>query len=89
MSKNVIEEFDVCLKFMSECIEFVYPLEERKIVQLQHNVACEDFVIFVGYDKRLLGHKINEFVRDMIKEAQESDLYRYHWTVHCPLVEEV
>ena len=46
-------------------------------------------MIFVGYDKRLLGHKINEFVRDMIKEAQESDLYRYHWTVHCPLVEEV
>ena len=32
MSKNVIEEFDVCLKFMSECIEFLLPLEERKIV---------------------------------------------------------
>ena len=46
-------------------------------------------MIFVGYDKRLSGHKINEFVRDMIKEAQESDLYRYHWEVHCPLVEEV
>ena len=58
-------------------------------MQIEHNVSCEGFVIFIGYDKEdKFEHKIGEFVEDIIKEARKSELYRYHWAVHHPLVEE-
>ena len=57
-------------------------------MQIEHNVSYNDFVIFIGYDKDEFDHKISEFVRDIIKESQKSELYRYGWAVHHPLVEE-
>ena len=60
----------------------------RTFLQVDHNVSCKDFVTFIGYDKDKFEHKIVEFVRDINKEAQKSEHYRYNWIVHCPLVEE-
>ena len=69
MSKIVVEEFDVCHKFVSEVVEFILPIEQRRFVLVEHNVSCEDFTIFVGYDKLLFEHKVHEFVGEIIKEA--------------------
>ena len=44
---------------------------------IEHNVSCEDFEIFTDYDKSQFEHQINEFVRNIIKEAEKSDLYRH------------
>ena len=67
MSKIVIGEFEVCHKFISEVVHFILPIEQWKFVQVEHNVSCEDFLIFIGYDKDEFEHKIGEFVRDIIK----------------------
>ena len=40
------------------------------------------------YDKKKIGGRIQQFIRDAIKEAQKIELHRYHWAVHRPLVEE-
>ena len=96
MSKIVVEEFDVCHRFMSDVVEFILPIEQRIFVLVEYNVSSEDFIYFVGYDKALFvgydealfEHKINDFVRDIIKETKKSELYR-SWAVDRPLVEEV
>ena len=74
VSKIVVEVFDVCHKFMSEIVEFILPIEQRRFVAVGHNVSCEDFLTFIGYDKSLFEHKTYEFVRDVIKEARKSVL---------------
>ena len=89
MSKVVAEEFDVCHNFVESWIQFILPIEQRKFMLIEHNISCEDFEISICYDKSHFEHKINEFVRDIIKEAQKSDLCGHGWAVHCPLVEEV
>ena len=88
MSKIVVEEFDVCHKFVSEVVNFILPFEQRRFVLVEHNLSCEDLLIFVGYDKSLFEHKINEFVSEIIKEARKSCLQKY-WDVNCVLVEVV
>ena len=88
MSKIVVEKFEVYHKFISEFLDFILPIGQRKFVQIEHNVSCEDFVIFIGYDKDEFEHKIDEFVKDITKKPPMSELYRYHWAVQCPLVEE-
>ena len=52
MSKIIVEEFDVCHKFISGCVQYILPLNKRKFVNLTHEVGSEDFVIFVSYDKK-------------------------------------
>ena len=54
MSKVNVEEFDACHRFMSDYVQFILLLAERKYVQLTHNVASENVVIFVNYDKNNL-----------------------------------
>ena len=54
MSKVIVEKFDACHRFMSGYVQFILPLVERKYVQLTHNVASENVVIFVNYDKNNL-----------------------------------
>ena len=88
MSEKRTEEFEVCHKFISEVVDFILLIEQRKFVQVEHNVSRKDFVIFIGYDKDRFGQKIDEYVKGIIKEAQKSKLYRYHWAVPHPLVEE-
>ena len=55
-------------------------------------MSPEEFAITIGYNKSLnkslFEHKINEFVCDITKEAQNSDLHRYHWAVHRLLCED-
>ena len=87
MSKIVVEEFDVCHKFVSEVVEFILPIEQRRFVLVEHNVSCEDFIIFVGYDKSLFEHKVHEFVGEIIKEAGKSCLRKY-WDVDCAILDE-
>ena len=88
MPKIVVEEFDVCHKFVSDVVEFILPIEQRKFVLGEHNVSREDFIIFVGYDKLLFEHNIYEFVGEIIKEAGKSCLRKY-WNVDCAILEEV
>ena len=85
MSKIVVEEFDVYHRFMSDIVEFILPIEQR-FVLFEHNVSSEYFMIFVGCNKALFEHKINEFVRDNSKKAKKNELYR-SWAVDRPLVE--
>ena len=74
---------------MGNSVGYILPLEEKNFVDLTHNVSCDDFVSFVLYGKKNFGReKTWQFIRDIIKGAQKSDLYRYHWKVHRPLVEE-
>ena len=40
-------------------------------------------------DKDQFEHLIAEFVRDIIKELQQSKLHRYGWLVQQPSVEEI
>ena len=37
-----------------------------------------NFLIFVSYDKKNFGGSIKQFIQDIIKEAQKSDLHRYN-----------
>ena len=39
MSKIVVEEFDVCHKFVSEVVEFILPIEQRRFVLVEHNIT--------------------------------------------------
>ena len=86
MSNITVEEFEVCHHFMQYCVQHILPVHERKFVNLTHLVSCDDFVIFVSYDKKHFGGRIQQFIRAIIKEPQKSDLHRYHWAVHRPLV---
>ena len=88
MSKIVNEAFDVCHKFMSEIVEFILHIEQRRFAVVEYNVSCKDFLIFIRYDKSLFQHKIREFVRGIIKEATKSVLCK-HWDVDCAIMEEV
>lgn len=64
------------------------PLKKR-FVLTDYSVSSDAFVISVNYDKSQFEHKINEFVCNIIMEAQKSDLYSYHWKVNGPLCEEI
>ena len=88
MSKIIVEVFDVFHNFMSACVRYILPLNYRKFVHLTHLVGSDSFTIFVRYDKENFGDTIQQFIQDIINEAQKSDLYIYHWKVHRPLVEE-
>ena len=82
------EEVLACDRFMSDVVPFVLPIDQRRWAVFDYAVTCEDFVISVNYSNEKFEHKIGEFVADIIKEAQKSDLYRYGWAVHRPLCEE-
>ena len=82
-SKIVIEEFDCCHKFI-EPRQYILLLEDRKFVNITYLVSCNEFLIFISYDKKEFGIKIKEFINLII----ESDLCRFHWKIHRPLAEE-
>ena len=72
MSKITVEEFEVCHQFMQCCAPYILPLHERKFVNLTHMVSCDDFVIFVSYDNKNFEGRIQQFIQEIIKEAQRS-----------------
>ena len=74
---------------MSEVIPFVGFFSQRRFVLVDHSVSDEEFVIKVNYEKDNLQHLIQEFVCDIIKEAQRSKLYKYNWAVHRPLFDAI
>ena len=41
---------------------------------VDHSVSDDEFVIKINYDKSQFEHRINEFVGNIIREAQNSDL---------------
>ena len=81
MSK--IKEFEACGRFMSDA-QFFLPIDQGRFALLEHRVNQDAYVIIVNYEKRMFKHKINEFVRDLIKEFKNSD-----WAVHRPLCEAI
>ena len=62
---------------LSRKLRSVYLTYWAEVVLIEHNVSCEDFEIFIDYDKSQFEHQINEFVRNIIKEPEKSDLYRH------------
>ena len=40
MAKIVIEEFDVCHKFVDEEVRYLLPIEKREFVEISHAVGC-------------------------------------------------
>lgn len=82
MSK--IEQFEFCDKLIKEIVPFILTIEQRSFVFADHKVCDEEFVITVNYFKSQFEHKTNEFVRNIIKEAQNTDLYRHNWKFHWP-----
>ena len=76
MSK--IEEFDECDRFMSDIVPFILSIDQRRWISIYYSVTSDEFVIKVNYDKVHFEHKIDEFVRDIIKKSQKSKLQRYN-----------
>ena len=74
---------------MSDIVPFILPIDQRKWAVCDYSVTSEEFVITVNYDKEKFERKTGEFVSDIIKEAQNCNLYRYNWAVHRPLCEEL
>ena len=88
MAKIVIEGFDVCHKLVDEEVRYLLPIEKQEFIEISHVEGCNEFIIFVSYDKKNFGGEIKQFISDIIQKAKESDLYQYHWKVHRPIVEE-
>ena len=59
MSK--IKEVETCSRFISEIVQFVLPIEQR-FVLVDHTAFSEEFVITIGFDKRLSIRSMNLFV---------------------------
>ena len=85
MSKTVAEESDVCHKFV-EKVRLMSSPKQRKFVDISHNVSCSNFVIFISYDHKNV--HVKTFISDILEEAIKSELSRFGWKVHQPLVEE-
>lgn len=85
MSKIVVEDFNVCNKFV-EKVRLMLWLEQKKYVDISHNVFCSDFLFFISYDHKYV--HIKTFISDILQEATESELFRFGWKVHQVLVEE-
>ena len=58
---------------MSEVVPFIGPFSQRRFVV--YSVSDEEFVIKVNCEKDKFEHLIQEFVCDIIMEAQRSTLY--------------
>ena len=80
-----IEDFDVCHQ-LAEDIKHLPLLKERNLMHITHIVSCDEFVIFISYNKSSFGDKIQKFVQDVIKTSQRSSLYKYGWAVHRSLI---
>ena len=89
LTMSKIEELDACERFMSDIVPFILPTDQRRCIAIDYSVSSDEFVIKVNYSKGMFEHKIKEFVCNIIKEAQKSDLHRYNWAVHRPLCEEI
>lgn len=60
---------------MSEVVPFIGPFSQRRFVLVDYSVSDEEFVIKVNCEKDKFEHLIQEFVCDIIMEAQRSTLY--------------
>ena len=85
MSKIVVEELDVCCKFF-EKVRLTPSPKQRMYVDISHNVFCSNFVIFISYDHK--DFHVKTFISDILEEAIKSELFRFGWKVHWPLIEE-
>lgn len=54
MSKIVVEEFDVCHKFVDEEIKYFLPIEKRKSVEISHVVVAETLLFLFLTTKKTL-----------------------------------
>ena len=70
MSKIVVEEFDVCHKFIEE-IKYLLPLKEKNYVEITHVVSCLDFVIFISYDNKNFFDKIKDFTQIFLRKPKK------------------
>ena len=62
MYKIVVEEFDVCHKFVENCVEYILPPNEREFVNISHLVGSKEFHIFVGYNMKNLEVELNNLL---------------------------
>ena len=53
---------------MQDCVSFILPFDERKFICITHLVGTK-FHIFISYNKKNLGEKINSFIADILYES--------------------
>ena len=61
---------------------------KQEFVEISHVIGCNEFTIFVSYDKKNFGGEIKQLISHIIQKAKQSALYQYHWKVHRHIVEE-
>ena len=83
------EGIEACHAFMTELVPYILPFRQRMFVLIDYSVSSDDFVIKINYDKYRFEHLITEFVRNIIKKAQNSKLHRCGWAVDRPLCEDI
>ena len=84
MLKIVVQEFDVCHKFVQEIRHYIASDQISKCT-ITHNVSCGEFSIFIGFAS---GHcDIDALIFKITKKAKESDLYQNKWKVHRALIQ--
>ena len=68
MKIEKIEEFNCCHSFVQDCVSFILPFDERKFVCITHLVGIK-FHIFISYNNKNFGQKINSFIADILYES--------------------
>ena len=82
----MVKEFDVCHKFVDEGIKYFCWLKKENTWKLAILLAIET-LLFLFLIKKTWEQNQN-FLLKIIEEAKKSDLARYRWKVHQPLIEE-
>ena len=84
MSNIVVQEFDVCHKFVLK-INRSISLDQSPKCEITHNVACDEFSIFIGFTQAQFD--IDALIANIVEDIKKSNLYQHGWKVHRPLVQ--
>ena len=81
--KIVVPEFDICRQFVNQMKRNISS-KFFDFYSLTNHVSDEKFNIYIAYNPDLFD--IDALVVCITEAAKSSDLLRYHWKVHRPLV---
>ena len=74
---------------MSEIVPFILTFKQRMFALIDYSVSSNDFVMKSFYDEDQFEYFITEFIRTIIKSAQNSKLHRYGWAVDRSFCEDI
>ena len=85
MAELIVEEFDVCHKFVGY-MSYLLPLNQRDHVSVQYVVGARSFTIFLSFDKFKYNDMIENFIMRIILESRKYGLCKYGWNTTKPSV---